>query len=167
MNTYISKQEYMLYNEYVIADKTYPNQFTQRLILVPTLNYESKIINIKGNYNWTPFCIGDLVWITRKGNIKPVKYDMRKCDIMLVIGEEIFDNNQVKQLRVMGKKFGLQTLDLINDIEHTWQWKFYPTKLNHIVLVKPCQGENNDYKILRNFTIEKQIKDFFESQRQH
>ncbi|MBO4480289.1 MAG: hypothetical protein J5742_01520 [Alphaproteobacteria bacterium] len=170
MDTFTSKEEYMLYNEYIIADKKYPNQSTQQITLVPTLDYEPKTLTFKGSHNWTPLSIGDLVWLSRKGTIKPVKYDMRKCDIMLVIGEDVFDNNSVKQLRVMGKKFGLQTLDLANDIECAWQWKFYPTKLNHTVLVRPDVGpdnKNNDYKILRNFTIEKQIAEFFNSQRQH
>ncbi|MBQ6736358.1 MAG: hypothetical protein IJQ90_02625 [Alphaproteobacteria bacterium] len=164
MSSYKSKQEYMLYNEYVIADKKYQNQSTQIVTLVPTVSYEPKTITLKDN--WSRFRLGDLVWITRAGTIKPVKYDMRKCDTMLVVGESTFDNNGVKQLRLMGKRFGLQTLDLFNDIEHTWQWKFYPTQLHDIVLVKP-DANPDGYKIVRNFTMESKITKFFESQRQH
>ena len=166
MSPYASKEEYLLYNEYIIADKKYPNQSTQQITLVPTLAYEPKILTFNGNKNWTPLGIGNLVWLSRAGTIRPVKYDMHKCDIMLVIGADVFDNN-IKQLRLIGKRFGMQTLDLMNNVEYPWQWKFYPTELNNRVLVKPCTDENNDYKILRNYTMERKITEFFESQRRY
>ena len=168
MNLYSSKEEHLLYNEYIIADKKISNKSTLQMVLVPTLAYEPKSLTFKGTQNWPAQGIGELVWLSKKGTIKPVKYDMHKCDIMLVTGADVFNNN-TKQLRIIGKGFGLQTLDLINEIEYTWQWKFYPTQLDDKILVTRDAGpdKNNDFKILRNFTMEKRIRNFFESQHQY
>lgn len=168
MTPYTSKEEYLLYNEYIIADKKVLNKSTLQIILVPTLAYEPKTLTFKGTQNWPTQGIGELVWLSKKGTIRPVKYDMRKCDIMLVSGADVFNNSNIKQLRIVGKRFGFQTLDLINEIEYTWQWKFYPTQLDDKILVTRDLGPdtNNDFKILRNFTMEGKIRKFFESQRQ-
>ena len=47
--------------------------------------------------------------------------------------------------------------------------KFYPTKTGDHILVKPdvAQDRTNDYKILRNFTMEEKMAEFFRQQKQY
>ena len=163
----LTREERLLYQEYMIADKRYPRKSTQRVTLVPTMSYDTEIIAFEGRENWIGFDIGTLVWLSSKNTIRPVRYNMRDCDTMLVLDENSL-NNGAKQLRITGKRFGLITLDLINDIEFAWQWKFYPTKTGDHILVKPdvAQDRTSDYKILRNFTMEEKIAEFFRRQKQ-
>lgn len=161
----LTREERLLYQEYMIADKRYPSKSAQHVTLVPTMSYDPVIITFKGRENWIGFDTGTLVWLSSKNTIRPVRYNMRDCDIMLVLGENTFNNDNVKHLRIIGKRFGLITLDLINDTEFAWQWKFYPTKVGDHILVKPdiAQDRTNDYKILRNFTMEERMVEFFKS----
>lgn len=165
----LTREERLLYQEYMIADKQYPTKSTQRVTLVPTMSYDSEIITFKGSKNWTCLDIGTLVWLSSKNTIRPVRYNMSDCDIMLVLDVNPFKNNIMKELRIIGKKFGLLTLDLNNDIEFAWQWKFYPTKTGDHILVKPdvAQDRTSDYKILRNFTMEEKMAEFFRRQKQY
>ena len=164
----LTREERLLYQEYMIADKRYPRKSTQRVTLVPTMSYDTEIITFEGLENWIGFDIGTLVWLSSKNTIRPVRYNMCDCDTMLVLDENSL-NNGVKQLRITGKRFGLITLDLINDTEFAWQWKFYPTKTGDHILVKPdvAQDRTSDYKILRNFTMEEKMAEFFRQQKQY
>ena len=164
----LTREERLLYQEYMIADKRYPRKSTQRVTLVPTMSYDTEIIAFEGRENWIGFDIGTLVWLSSKNTIRPVRYNMCDCDTMLVLDENSL-NNGVKQLRITGKRFGLITLDLINDTEFAWQWKFYPTKTGDHILVKPdvAQDRTSDYKILRNFTMEEKMAEFFRQQKQY
>jgi hypothetical protein len=164
----LTREERLLYQEYMIADKRYPRKSTQRVTLVPTMSYDSEIVTFKGTENWTSLGIGSLVWLSKKNTLRPVRYNMCDCDIMLVLDENSL-NNGAKQLRITGKRFGLITLDLINDTEFAWQWKFYPTKTGDKILVKPDTNpnRNTEYKILRNFTMEEKMAEFFRSQKQY
>lgn len=164
----LTREERLLYQEYMIADKQYPNKSTQRVTLAPTMSYDPEIITFKGRGKWVNLDIGTLVWLSSKNTIRPVRYNMRDCDIMLVLDENSLNNGE-KQLRITGKRFGLITLDLNNDTEFAWQWKFYPTKVGDHILVKPDIGpdRNNDYKILRNFTMEEKMAEFFRRQKQY
>ena len=152
----------------MIADKRYPSKSTQRVTLVPTMSYYPELITFSRE-NWIGFDIGTLVWLSSKNTIRPVRYNMRDCDIMLVLDENSLNNDSTKQLRIIGKRFGLIILDLINNIEFAWQWKFYPTKTGDKILVKPdvAHDRTNEYKILRNFTMEEKMAEFFRSQKQY
>lgn len=165
----LTREERLLYQEYMIANKRYPSKSTQRVTLVPTMSYYPELITFKGRENWIGFDIGSLVWLSKKNTLRPVRYNMRDCDIMLVLDENFLNNDGTKQLRIIGKRFGLITLDLINDLEFAWQWKFYPTKTGDHILVKPDTNpnRNTEYKILRNFTMEEKMAEFFRSQKQY
>ena len=167
--------ERQIYSEYIIADKTYPDKFksTQNVTLIPTYWGDLQHIKLKGLANWTPLGIGELVSLTTKGKIKPIKYDMRKCDTMLVTS--VWDYRAYgaarRQISMMGKKFGIQYIDLVYDIEFPWMCKFYDIKRGDRVLVRPHQTTDayekygNAFEILRNFTTEEQMRKFFESQK--
>ena len=165
----LTREERLLYQEYMIADKRYPSKSTQRVTLVPTMSYYPELITFKGRENWIGFDIGTLVWLSSKNTIRPVRYNMRDCDIMLVLDVNSLNNDSTKELRIIGKRFGLIILDLINNIEFAWQWKFYPTKTGDKILVKPdvAHDRTNEYKILRNFTMEEKMAEFFRSQKQY
>lgn len=170
--TYAERQ---IYSEYIIADKTYPTKSTQDVTLVPTYWGDLQHIKLKGSENWTPLGIGELVSLTTKGNIKPIKYDMRKCDTMLVTS--VWDyypasGDTHREVTMMGKKFGIQCIDLVYDLEFPWLCKFYDIKRGDRVLARPHQTTDvyekygNSFEILRNFTMEKQMRNFFQSQNQ-
>jgi len=165
----LTREERLLYQEYMIADKQYPTKSTQRVTLAPTMSYDPEIITFKGSKNWTCLDIGSLVWLSSKNTIRPVRYNMNDCDIMLVLDVNPSKNNIMKELRIIGKKFGLLTLDLNNDTEFAWQWKFYSTTVGDHILVKPDTDpkRTTDYKILRNFTMEEKMARFFKLQKQY
>ena len=165
----LTREERLLYQEYMIADKRYLRKSTQRVTLAPTMSYDTEIIAFEGRENWIGFDIGTLVWLSSKNTIRPVRYNMHDCDIMLVLDANTFKDNSMRELRIIGKKFGLLTLDLNNDIEFAWQWKFFPTMIGDHILVKPDTDptRTTDYKILRNFTMEEKMAEFFRRQKQH
>ena len=66
----------------------------------------------------------------------------------------------------MGKKFGLTTIDLPVDFTEVWEQKFFGTQRGDQVLVRPINRKiaNNEYEILRNFTTETMLTNFWYSQ---
>ncbi len=167
----ISLSDRHILHEYVIADRKMYNNGRIDFTLVPTyLNDlpEKLSVNCAGlaKFNTDAFWPGGLVALTQKGTIRPIQYDLRKCDIMLVTGA--YDATEtVRTLTLMGKKFGSLSMYLSKEFTQLWEQKFFDTKRGDIVLVQPQQSNpNNEYKILRNFTTEKMITAFFESQRQ-
>lgn len=157
-------------NEYVVADRKMYQNGRIDFILVPTYCTDMpEKLSIKcvdlDKFKSDAFWPGGLVTLTTDGKIKPVQYDMRKCDKMLVTG--VYDATEtVRTLTLMGKKFGLVSMHLSKEFAQLWEQKFFDTKRGDIVLVHPQRGyPNNEYEILRNFTTEKMITAFFESQR--
>ena len=108
---------------------------------------------------------GMLVLLDNNGKIKPVKYDLRKCDTMLVTSADYL-HESLKRLTLMGKKFGLTTIDLPVDFTEVWEQKFFGTQRGDQVLVRPINRKiaNNEYEILRNFTTETMLTNFWYSQ---
>ena len=164
-----------IYSEYIIADKTYPNKSTQNVTLVPTYYGDLQKLEFQGPENWVPLDVGILVTLTTKGKIKPIKYDMHKCDTMLVTSVcdwQPASGDTRRQISMMGKKFGIQYIDLIYDLEYPWMCKFYDTKRGDQILVRPHQTLDvykkygTCFEILRNFTMEEKMRNFFQSQRQ-
>ena len=166
--------EIRIFNEYVIAEHKNFKNGNVKLTLVPTYVTEqakkitkdyTELSKIAKGVWW---CTGTLVLLDDKGRIKPVKYDLRKCDIMLVTGADYLQES-LKRLTLMGKKFGLTTIDLPVDFTEVWEQKFFGTQRGDKVLVCPISRKiaNNEYEILRNYTMERKITEFFESQRQH
>ena len=167
----ISFSDRKILNEYVVADRKMYQNGRIDFILVPTYctgmpeKLSIKCVDLD-KFKRDTFWPGGLVTLTAGGTIKPVKYDLRKCDIMLVTGA--YDATEtVRTLTLMGKKFGSLSMYLSKEFTQLWEQKFFDTKRGDIVLVRPQQSNpNNEYKILRNFTTEKMITAFFESQRQ-
>jgi len=167
----VSLSDRHILNEYVIADRKTHNNGTINFTLVPTYVTDSpKKIHIKhadsDKFNRDAFWAGGFVTLTKNGAIRPVRYDLRKCDIMLVTSA--YDATEIiRTLTLIGKKFGSVSMNLSKEFTQLWEQKFFDTKRGDIVLVRPQQGyPNNEYEILRNFTTEKMIKTFLESQRQ-
>ena len=165
-----TSDEQRILNEYVIADRKMYQNGKIDFTLIPTyVNELPKKISIdckdSDKFQKDAFYRGGLVTLTAGGTIKPVQYDLRKCDIMLVTGA--YDATEtVRTLTLMGKKFGSLSMYLSKEFTQLWEQKFFDTNRGDIVLARPQQGNpNNEYKILRNFTTEKMITAFFESQR--
>ena len=171
----LTPEQQRIYSEYIISNKTYPNKTTQVVTLIPTYFGDLQHIKVNGTPNWVTYEIGKLVHLTRKNKIIPVKYDMRKCDTMLVtsVHDWTTKKGDIRQIAMMGKKFGIRYMDLAYDQEFEWMCKFYDIKRGDEVLVRPMQTLSNyltygnDYEILRNFTMEKRITEFFNSQKEH
>ncbi len=161
-----------IFNEYVIADRKMHNNGMIDFTLIPTYIDGGKLpkkVSIHYSYldkfkREEAFYRGGLVTLTKKGTIRPVQYVLRKCDVMLVTGA--YDiSDEIRKLKLMGKKFGAVPISLSRLSLPLWETKFFDTKRGDIVLVQPENDSNNKYKILRNFTTEKMITEFFENQR--
>lgn len=168
--------EKRMFNEYIVADYNCRNKGTVTVTLISTYTTAApKQITLDNHWDarkkmldadsciWN---IGSLVTLTKDGKIKLVKYDMRKCDTMLVTGAyNTFNTSRI--LSLMGKKFGQTILCISPEPIHIWHQKFYSTERGDIVLVRPTNPKlepDNEYQILRNFTMEEKIRKFFESQ---
>lgn len=166
----LSRADKNIINEYVIADRKRTKAGTD-FTIIPTYcdDLPEKVSMTDAEmekFDRTLFWVGALVTLTKKGKIRPVRYNLRKCDIMLVTGA--YDITEtVKELTLMGKKFGSIAMHLSKEFTQLWEQKFFDTRRGDTVLVRPQQdNSNNEYKILRNFTTEKMITTFFEGQRQ-
>ena len=175
---FTAMEEKRIFNEYIVADYNCRKRGTVTVTLVPTYATDApKQITLDDHLNArkkmldTDSCIwniGSLVTLTKDGKIKPVKYDMRKCDTMLVTGAQ-YTGDITKELYLVGKKFGNAVLFIRDEPMYLWHQKFYGTERGDIVLVRPTNQEYepvNTHEILRKFTTEEQMRAFFQSQHQ-
>lgn len=163
--------EMRIFNEYIIAEHKNFKNGNIKLTLVPTYvtdgpkkitkDYD-ELSKIAQGVWWRA---GGLVLLDNNGTIKPVKYDLRKCDTMLVTAADYLTES-LKRLTLMGKKFGLTTIDLPAEFTEVWEQKFFGTQRGDTVLVRPAthKNPNNEYEILRNFTTEAMMANFWHSQ---
>lgn len=159
--------------EYIIAGITHPDESTQVATLVPTTVQDKPRRKRLVQKNGITYQIGDTV-ILNNNKIRLPEYDTERCDTMTVWG--MYDQSAVfRAIRLTeGKKFDDLTLTLKYEPVIEWYVKFLDTVPGDECLVQKYTSQEkenvakydyspeiNDYRILRNYTLEKIMQDFF------
>lgn len=172
-------------NEYMIADVQYPNKSSQSITLVPTYRYDTpKIIKLK-KPDWTLLDIGTIVKITKPNTIKEIEYNMKKCRTVTLTN--VSDTPGIYHTKNVCTKYRYTFIDdgttpsdgnkclKIICLNYAplvdWHVQFFGIAPGHKILVKPHRKTEHDpnsvYKILRDFTIEERVGEFFKRQHKH